>query len=441
MSVNTGTPKVVVVHRGGRDAYQVSAALAGEGMLEALYTDLYWPGERLWAQRIEQCLGASAAALLRARRNEQLPATLVRQLLASGLTSFALDKLPRVPFSWRQRATRWTDAQLGRCAGRHAAKHNNLLLAYSYYAADAFRYAAAPGLLFQVHPHPASVRRILARERAEHPECATSLDKEWELSLGPAEFARLASEPRLAAHCLAASSFTRQTLIENGTDPSAITVIPYGVDGQRFHPGKIAGGRTTTGPLRLLFVGTIAQRKGISYLLEALRLLRHQQIEVTVCGRPVDDLRLFKPFSDQVTIRASVSSAELLLAYQTADLFVFPSVAEGFAQVLLEALACGLPILSTTHTAAPDLIEEGREGFVVEPRRPDLLAERIEWALLHRRELRDMRAAARARAEHFTNQRFHAGVIAAVHAFAARPENGGEAAAKRTVAKEQAAHV
>ena len=133
-----------------------------------------------------------------------------------------------------------------------------------------------------------------------------------------------------------------------------------------------------------------------------------------MCGRVVDDLAIFRPFADRVTIRPDVSAAELSAAYQSADLFVFPSVAEGFGQVLLEALASGLPILSTTHTAAPDLIEQARQGFVVAPRRPDLLADRIEWALTHRAQLDAMRAEARALAEAFTWQRFRTGVVDAV---------------------------
>jgi glycosyltransferase involved in cell wall biosynthesis len=146
-------------------------------------------------------------------------------------------------------------------------------------------------------------------------------------------------------------------------------------------------------------------------LLEALRLLDTAEVELTICGRVVDDLEIFKPFAGRVTIRPSVSNTELVAAYQTADLFVFPSVAEGFGQVLLESLACGLPILSTTNTAAPDLIEDGVQGFVVEPRRPEQLAERIEWALTHRADLTRMRVEARLRAEQFTWKRFRSRVV------------------------------
>jgi glycosyltransferase involved in cell wall biosynthesis len=95
-------------------------------------------------------------------------------------------------------------------------------------------------------------------------------------------------------------------------------------------------------------------------------------------------------------------------------------VAEGFGQVLLEALACGLPILSTTNTAAPDLIDDGIQGFVVEPKRPDLLAQRITWAFENPEQLAEMREAARRRAEQFTWARFRSGVVDAVTRFQAQ---------------------
>ena len=180
------------------------------------------------------------------------------------------------------------------------------------------------------------------------------------------------------------------------------------MDSSRFHPGRTSSG--TSGPLQLLFVGTINQRKGIYYLLEALRSFSERDVCLKVCGRVVDDLRLFKPFGSQVQIRPSVAHDELVEAYQSSDLLVFPSVAEGFGHVILESLACGLPVLSTRHTAAPDLIEEGADGFVVDPRSVSQLVSKIVWALSHRKELRLMREAARTKGAAFTWHRFRDGV-------------------------------
>jgi len=425
--------KVVVVHGGARDAYQVAQALSEANLLEALVTDLFWPSDRPWARAFAARLPASLQTMLRARSAPGLPSRKVRNCVFAGLKTLALDRLPQLSFETRREAIRSADATQGRTAGLLASRTNAALLAYSYFAYEAFRANASPGILFQVHPHPAIIRRILSEELAMHPDCAASLTQEWELALPEEDYNKLVAEPALASRFLCASSFTRQSLIENGAPVSAIRVVPYGVDLQRFHP-EPARRAPAGSKLRLLFVGRINQRKGVKYLLEALRLLRTDQIELTVCGRVVDGLELFKPFADRVTIRPSVSPAELEAAYQAADLFVFPSVAEGFGQVLLEALASGLPVLSTTHTAAPDLIEDGVEGFIVEPRRPDLLAERIEWAVGHRAELAEMGRRARARATHFTAERFRAGIVAAVRDFLADLHGPAEATPASTPA-------
>ncbi len=404
--------RVVVVHRGARDGYQVAAAFANAGLLQRLVTDLYWPGDSNWASML---LHPTVQRVFARRNHPAVPSRLVRQTPVSGLTSFLLEKIHGLPFELRRKAIRSTDAKLGRVAGKLAAETNAWLLSYSYYGYDAFRSYGKPGTLFQLHPHPLSVRRILERELADHPDCAVALRKEWEISLPQEDFERLVAETRMAEQFLVASSFTRQTLIENGAAPQSISVIPYGVDLQRFAAPEKP--REISGLLRLLFVGTITQRKGIKSLLDALHLLQGAPVELTVCGRVVDDLAIFKTFEKQVRVLSSVGFPELLAAYRIADLFVFPSVAEGFGHVLLEALASGLPVLSTTHTAAPDLIEEGREGFVIPPGRPDLIASRIEWAIQNRLQLRDMQAAARMRAEQFTWERFRQGVVAAVHGF------------------------
>jgi glycosyltransferase involved in cell wall biosynthesis len=406
--------KAVVVHGGARDSYQLALALSEAGLLEALVTDLFWPADRSWANRLLKVFPPHLRELVLRRSAYGLQFGDVRLCLTDGLRELLLQKLRRVPFALRRKSTRLADQHLGSAAGKLACDRNAGLVSYSYFGFDAMREYRGAALLFQVHPHPATVRRILREELAAHPDCAASLLQEWEL-----DYQHLVEEPRMASRLLVASSFTKRSLIEHGTPVGDVTVIPYGVDLERFHPSRVIKRNNKVGPLRLLFVGRINQRKGMKYLLEALRLLGPHAVHLTVCGRVVDDLHYLRPFGKQVEVRPSVSERELTEAYQSADLFVFPSVAEGFGQVLLEALACGLPILSTTHTAAPDLIGQGIEGFVVEPRRPDLLAHRIAWAIDHRSELADMGELARKRAEFFTWERFRLKVADAVRVYLA----------------------
>ncbi len=406
--------KYVVVHAGARDNYQLSIALAEGGLLQALVTDLFWPADRSWAKRLLQRLPPAVRSLLLQRSHAELPSSLVTMAPVTGLRTLLLDRIRAVPFAWRRWSTRSSDRRLGRLAGRIALRRSAGLLSYSYTGHAAFQAYGKPAMLFQAHPHPATMRRILLQELHDHPDCAESLKQEWELALPEREYKSLIEETRLASRFLVASSFTRESLIENGVEPSAIHVVPYGVDLQRFHPGERAP--DLAAPLQLLFVGRINQRKGIKYLLQALDRFKGRPVHLTVCGRVLDDLNLFQNNGSQITVRPSVSGPELVSAYQAADLFVFPSVGEGFGQVLLESLACGLPVLSTTRTAAVDLIQEGVEGFVLEPRRADLLVEKIEWALSHRQELAAMRGAARRCAERFTWERFRKGAVEAVEA-------------------------
>ena len=405
--------KVVVVHSGARDRYQVALGLSQAGLLQCLVTDFFWSEDTPFRQWLARHLPARVLSVLRQRSAPGLPSSQVRTCLSAGIAGFLLDKARAIPFPVRRWFTRQADGTLGRLAGRIARRTGAELLSYSYYGFAAFQAAGRSGMLFQMHPHPETMRDLLLAEIAAHPDCAASLQQEWELNLPPEDFQRLVAETTMPAQSLAASSFTRQSLVDHGVAPDSVRVVPYGIDLERFHP-DLTLQRNTSAPLKLLFVGRINQRKGIKYLLEAIALLPDADLELTVCGRVLDGLDLFQQAGKRVRIRPSVSAKDLVTAYQEADLFVLPSIAEGFGQVLLEALACGLPILATTHTAGPDLIQECKQGFIVEPRRPDQLADRIGWALSHREDLLNMRAAARSCAERFPWSRFHEGVTRSV---------------------------
>ena len=397
-----------MVHRGARDGYQVARAMAERDLLEALVTDLHWPADRDWAKAMEGRIPRRATSALRCRWSDAQTSRRVSTAWLSGVYSLAMSKARHVPFDWQRRAIRWSDNCLGKRAGRLATARGAALLSYSYYGQSAFsNYSGnGPRVLFQLHPHPQKMRAILQQERDLHPECAGSLNKEWELSLPPEDFDRLAGEASLADHCIVASSFSKDTLVESGVPEDRIHLAPYGIDLERFRYCPERRVQTKGRRLRLLFVGTINQRKGIKYLLDAIAMFPAEFVELVVCGRPVDDLRLFRNFSGRVEVRPSVSAAELLDAYQTSDVFVFPSLGEGFGHVLLEAMACGLPVISTTRTAARDLVHDGIEGFLVSPGSATELGGSVEHFLQHPESVVQMGVAARRRAEEFTWPRF-----------------------------------
>lgn len=389
-------------------------------MLERLVTDLYWPADLEWAATLERRLPARLRKRLLNRHADGVPGRSVQSCRASGALALACD-VHGVPFWLRRSTMRFCDRQLGKRAAEIANIRDAALLSYSYYAHSAFSnfQRDRARILFQLHPHPVSVRAILQHERELHPECAGSLDKEWELALPESDFQTLVEESGMPDYWIAASSFTKNTLIENGAAPERIRVIPYGTDLDWFKPARIE--QPVNRPFRLLFVGTVSQRKGVRYLVEALESLPPGAAELTICGRLADGASDLKGTRAHVHLRAFVSSEDLLREFHSADVFVFPSLAEGFGHVLLEAMACGLPVISTTRTAASDLISDGREGFVTEPGDVSELVRCIEFFLRNPAQRIQMGLAARSRAEEFTWAKFRRNVAEAVSQMVGRP--------------------
>ena len=156
--------KAVVVHGGARDSYQLALGLSEAGSLESLVTDLFWPADLGWARKLEARMSPGLREMVSRRSAPGLPSAEVTQCAGAGLRGLVVDKLPGVPFSVRRRSNRAADATLGRTAGRLARETGSGLVSYSYFGYDAMREFGGDSMLFQVHPHPATVRRILLQE-------------------------------------------------------------------------------------------------------------------------------------------------------------------------------------------------------------------------------------------------------------------------------------
>ena len=206
-------------------------------------------------------------------------------------------------------------------------------------------------------------------------------------------------ESKLADLHIAASSFSKSTITFNGFSDNQIILAPYGVDGSVFKPK----GKRYDGGLKVLFVGSINQRKGIYQILEAAKQLKSDRVEFTlVGGGRAQCPELYKPYESYVTFRDWVSLEELADLYGTSHIFVFPSMGEGFGLVLLEAMSAGLPIIASRNCAGPDLITEGEDGFLIDAGSTEQLVEKIEWCAENMDKLPQMQENAIAKARKMT---------------------------------------
>jgi starch synthase len=252
-----------------------------------------------------------------------------------------------------------------------------------------------PFFLDQSIGHSRAKEQTYSDVRARYPQWADDMKhKAGELlALEDAEHAK-------ATRIVAASSFSRRTLIDHGIPVEKIAVIPYGVDTVEFRPRvRTAGAKR---PMRFLFVGLVNARKGIPLLLEAWREVAKTGAELWLVGPVTDEVRALIPSLPGLRVLGRRPHGELPQLFANCDVFVFPSFFEGFALVLLEAMACGLPIIATDATAAPDLITEGREGFVLAPADLDALAAKMLWFAEDSDRAAILGAAARRQAERFS---------------------------------------
>ncbi len=255
---------------------------------------------------------------------------------------------------------------------------------------EACRSARVPSVLFQAIGHIDYGYRILAQEKKLHAAFAAvdiDLDsREWHR--------RNAAEALLADHVVVPSDYVRDTLIAEARDERGIHLIPYPIDTKRFHPS--AAPRTDRG-LRLLFAGQIGMRKGVIYALQALQRLGRDDIKLTLVGALPDGTSWLEPYRGLYEHIASVPYAEMPALFQAADAFVFPSLHEGSAMAINEALASGLPAIVTPNSGS--IVRDGVDGFLVPLRDVDAIASRIAHLADDPALRLKMAQSARARAE------------------------------------------
>ena len=193
------------------------------------------------------------------------------------------------------------------------------------------------------------------------------------------------------------SSVARRSFLQMGLAPGKVEVIPYGVRLDRFR--KTADAPDPGDLFEVLFAGQVSLRKGVPYLLEAFRRLRHPRKRLTIVGGMQDHMRALLQTlpTEHVVIVGSVPQAELIDRMSRSHVMMLPSIEEGLALVQAQAMACECPVIATEATGAEDLFTDGIEGFIVPDRDVDALAARLQQ-LADDPALRDrMAAAARLR--------------------------------------------
>ncbi len=197
--------------------------------------------------------------------------------------------------------------------------------------------------------------RLLDEERQKFPE--------WEpyRPTGQVErqyAQRERQEWELADLILCGSEFVRESIRQIGGPVEKCRVVPYGVDSRFSLPPRVAHG----GPLRVLTVGAVGLRKGSPYVLEAAKQLKGEAV-FRMVGPVGVSRKVRAELEEHVELTGPVPNSEIMSHYAWADVFLLPSICEGSATAIYEALASSLPVICTPN--AGSVVEDGRSGFLV----------------------------------------------------------------------------
>lgn len=256
-----------------------------------------------------------------------------------------------------------------------------------------------PAVLAFLSPHHTTRATWVDAEYDRFPELSTPASRRL-LALGRERDARRDAEARLADVVVANSRFTRDSLVAAGMPAERVVTVPLGAI-----PAASAAalGGAIEGPIRFVYAGPLSVRKGVHYLVEAWRSLEvGSSAELHLYGAVGVPRRLFARMAGTVVVHGSVPWEVLQEGYRRAHVLVFPTLCDGFGEVVTEALAHGLPVITTRNAGAADLISPGRNGFIVPARDAQALAARMDWCLQHRAELAAMRREALASAQAWT---------------------------------------
>jgi len=288
VSTDARRPAVVVANLSAPEINRLGIELARRGVLRK-YVRPYVNRRRWWERLIEHTPGIGklyAGTLGRRTPPDGMPLNaIVEAGIAQDFAGAAVGRLPLLRREWRRHTAHGlilaAERAVARKAGELAAGADLAVASYGtgQYAFEAIRRGGGRAVLSYPIAHNRYQARLYAEEAERAPEFAAALPR---IDLLPAEYsARLDRECELADRIIVGSSFVRQSFIESGYDARKIAVTPYGVDTERFMPRT---GPRDDGTFRLLFVGQIGQRKGMSYLLKAYELFRKSDSELHLVG-------------------------------------------------------------------------------------------------------------------------------------------------------------
>lgn len=273
----------------------------------------------------------------------------------------------------------------GRAAERQLSREPwDTVVCWSGVAEESLRSSRLTGLRV-CHRTSAHIRvqdRLLA-DAGRRAHTLTERPSPWMIAREEREYAA-------ADRILVPSTFALNTFLSEGFDPARLRMVPLGVDVQMFRPSaavveaRIA--RILSGaPLRIGLVGAVSVRKGLVDVLDVAAAMQGTMTFTWTGAVAADAQPLKARLADaQIALPGSRPQGDLPDTYADIDVFLFPSVEDGFGMVLSQAMASAVPVVASANSCAPDIVVDDATGWVVPASQPEAVIERLRWCDTHR---------------------------------------------------------
>ncbi len=401
---------------GGREHYAVPRALQAAGALNLLLTD-YWAG--VGTRALAKIAPGKVFRSLAARQHPELPAGMVKSWnLKFFRWETELRQLSRRGgVVGRYRGFCKVGKQFSQAAVRHLRTHsdlptNGVFFGYDTASLEAMEYLKARGwacIVDQTDPCRVEAEIVQAEQR-DWPGW-----EEQALDIPDEFFERHVREWAVADRVVVNSEWSRQALVQQGVPPEKLVVIPlcYEVEADKLKTESLKSEaperRSTETPLRVLFLGQVMLRKGIQYLVEAAKFLQNEPVRFDVVGPILISAGAVASASSNLVFHGRSTRDQTSRWYRNADVFVLPTLSDGFAITQIEAMAHGLPVIATPNCG--QVVADGVDGFIVPARDPVALAGTIRRFLDEPECLKKQRCAALQKSGEFSLHRVRTALL------------------------------
>lgn len=408
-------PGTLVAQLGARRHYAVPLAFHAQGKLQTFCTELLVqsPAFQSLIRRLGRLTKLSALSRLADRQAEiELPANRVRTFPVFGLRYKWYGQQAR---SAEARTANWLWGGKRFCEMCADVLDDQTTSVYAFTSAakELFVAAKARGAACWLD-HATAPRAfevgMIQEEAGRFPGWS---DRSVEDPLTDEYLGRQREELALADSIVCGSTFAKRAIMAEGVAAHRIKVVPLGIAEHMYvSPGH--RGPRAPGPLRVLYVGGDALRKGLPYLALALKRLGSNRVEARAAGELELSELAHRELSPFIRLLGPVARYEVPALFRWADVLVLPSISDTFGMVILEAMAAGVPVIASENTAAPDVVRDGIDGFVVPIRDSDSIAVHLERFLEDSELLEEMSREARSRSAEFSVEHYGCRLVRAL---------------------------